>query len=112
MLASHGAPPSNAPEAIMRERKSRRFCIIILSPRYSNSSTTTDFDGSVALKPSGVVLKAVNSAGFTASGFSNVLCAFISGAVKMRPESFCAFAPARVQATSAGWLGFKLQRVT
>lgn len=61
------------------------------SAPYSASSTTTDFPGNVVPNQSSILLNAVNSAGFTVSVFSKVLCAVISGAVKTRQGIFRAF---------------------
>ena len=77
-----------------------------------NSSTTTDFAGSLAVKPLSVSLQSLNAAGFTVSGASKVLCACIASAVSTRPETLCGFAPCKSQVTSASAFGFRLQSET
>ena len=61
--------------------------------------------------PRSVAIIAEKSAGFTASGSLKVLCAFIPGAVRTRPDNFFAFAPCNSHATSAGRFGSRLQNV-
>src|SRR5918993_1249072 len=86
-----GVPLDEIADEIIHERHAQDPPLgplnrITLRP-YRNCSTTRDFAGSCTVSVSPDTVAPVNGAGRTASGCSNVLCAFIRSAVRIRPET-------------------------
>src|SRR5207237_3806860 len=79
---------------------------------YCSSTTTIDLGGSSTVSFSPDTRTAVNGAGWTAAGWSNVLCAFSADAVSTRPDARDTCAPAISPLTVQARLGSRFVKVT
>src|SRR5690242_8315302 len=75
---------------------------------YFNSTTTTDFAGTLSVTSEPATLYALNGPGFTALGLSNVFIAFIAGAVNTSPVTVRICRPVAFAVISAGLFGSRL----
>src|ERR1035437_3001386 len=84
----------------------------LITQNHFNSSATTDFGGSVVVKPLSANCTSLNGSGFKLSGCSKVLCVVMSAEVSTRPETFFRAAPSSAQLIFAARLGLRLHKVT